>query len=115
MVRYVHLPGAAVDTALLEDATRRGREILCLIFWIYLIRCLQKPLSKLQSLDDGAKDTADPEDFYGDYPKVVLFGVDVSAYLHGRFCNQSKLSTESWKIPSYPQAPQTHVLMFQPR
>ena len=24
MVRYVHLPGAAVDTALLEDATRRG-------------------------------------------------------------------------------------------
>jgi len=23
-VRYVHLPGAAVDTALLEDATRRG-------------------------------------------------------------------------------------------
>ena len=25
MVRYVHLPGAAVDTALLEDATRRGR------------------------------------------------------------------------------------------
>lgn len=25
MVRYVHLPGAAVDTALLEDATRRGK------------------------------------------------------------------------------------------
>ena len=24
MVRYVHLPGAAVDVALLEDATRRG-------------------------------------------------------------------------------------------
>ncbi len=24
MVRYVHLPGASVDTALLEDATRRG-------------------------------------------------------------------------------------------
>lgn len=24
MVRYVHLPSAAVDTALLEDATRRG-------------------------------------------------------------------------------------------
>ena len=24
MVRYVHLPAAAVDTALLEDATRRG-------------------------------------------------------------------------------------------
>jgi len=24
VVRYVHLPGAAVDTALLEDATRRG-------------------------------------------------------------------------------------------
>jgi hypothetical protein len=23
-VRYVHLPGSAVDTALLEDATRRG-------------------------------------------------------------------------------------------
>ena len=23
-MRYVHLPGAAVDTALLEDATRRG-------------------------------------------------------------------------------------------
>ncbi len=25
VVRYVHLPGQAVDTALLEDATRRGR------------------------------------------------------------------------------------------
>lgn len=25
MVRYVHLPGSAVDTALLEDATRRGQ------------------------------------------------------------------------------------------
>ena len=25
VVRYVHLPGAAVDTALLEDATRRGK------------------------------------------------------------------------------------------
>jgi len=25
VVRYVHLPAAAVDTALLEDATRRGR------------------------------------------------------------------------------------------
>lgn len=24
VVRYVHLPGAAVDVALLEDATRRG-------------------------------------------------------------------------------------------
>ena len=24
VVRYVHLPGSAVDTALLEDATRRG-------------------------------------------------------------------------------------------
>lgn len=24
VVRYVHLPSAAVDTALLEDATRRG-------------------------------------------------------------------------------------------
>lgn len=23
-MRYVHLPGSAVDTALLEDATRRG-------------------------------------------------------------------------------------------
>lgn len=31
VVRYVHLPGAAVDTALLEDATRRGRLILCLV------------------------------------------------------------------------------------
>ena len=31
VVRYVHLPGAAVDTALLEDATRRGRLIICLI------------------------------------------------------------------------------------
>jgi len=72
VVRYVHLPGAAVDTALLEDATRRGRETLCLIFWIYLTRFLQKPLNKLQSLGDGAKDTADPEDFRGDYPKVVL-------------------------------------------
>ncbi len=25
-MRYVHLPGAAVDTALLEDATRRGEQ-----------------------------------------------------------------------------------------
>jgi hypothetical protein len=25
VVRYVHLPGSAVDTALLEDATRRGK------------------------------------------------------------------------------------------
>jgi U6 snRNA-associated Sm-like protein LSm2 len=25
VVRYVHLPGASVDTQLLEDATRRGR------------------------------------------------------------------------------------------
>ena len=30
VVRYVHLPGAAVDTALLEDATRRGRLSFCL-------------------------------------------------------------------------------------
>lgn len=27
VVRYVHLPAAAVDTALLEDATRRGESI----------------------------------------------------------------------------------------
>jgi hypothetical protein len=27
VVRYVHLPAAAVDTALLEDATRRGKTI----------------------------------------------------------------------------------------
>ncbi|KAK4560855.1 U6 snRNA-associated Sm-like protein LSm2 [Recurvomyces mirabilis] len=26
VVRYVHLPAAAVDTPLLEDATRRGRD-----------------------------------------------------------------------------------------
>jgi hypothetical protein len=26
VVRYVHLPAAAVDTPLLEDATRRGTE-----------------------------------------------------------------------------------------
>lgn len=25
VVRYVHLPGSAVDTGLLEDATRRGQ------------------------------------------------------------------------------------------
>ena len=31
VVRYVHLPGAAVDTALLEDATRRGALNLCLV------------------------------------------------------------------------------------
>ena len=31
VVRYVHLPGAAVDTALLEDATRRGTLNICLI------------------------------------------------------------------------------------
>ena len=31
VVRYVHLPGTAVDTALLEDATRRGRLTLCLV------------------------------------------------------------------------------------
>ncbi len=30
-MRYVHLPGTAVDTALLEDATRRGTLSLCLI------------------------------------------------------------------------------------
>ena len=33
VVRYVHLPGSAVDTALLEDATRRGRvtsPLLCI-------------------------------------------------------------------------------------
>lgn len=29
-MRYVHLPGAAVDTALLEDATRRGDSFLIL-------------------------------------------------------------------------------------
>lgn len=28
VVRYVHLPAAAVDTALLEDATRRGKSYL---------------------------------------------------------------------------------------
>lgn len=28
VVRYIHLPGGAVDTALLEDATRRGMHIL---------------------------------------------------------------------------------------
>lgn len=27
VVRYIHLPGSAVDTALLEDATRRGSSI----------------------------------------------------------------------------------------
>ncbi len=33
-MRYVHLPAAAVDTALLEDATRRGKPVLkfCLFF-----------------------------------------------------------------------------------
>ena len=31
VVRYVHLPGTAVDTALLEDATRRGRPTLCVV------------------------------------------------------------------------------------
>ena len=31
VVRYVHLPGAAVDTALLEDATRRGTPNLWLV------------------------------------------------------------------------------------
>ena len=30
VVRYVHLPAAAVDTALLEDATRRGTHLLLL-------------------------------------------------------------------------------------
>ena len=29
-MRYVHLPGAAVDVALLEDATRRGASILAM-------------------------------------------------------------------------------------
>lgn len=29
VVRYVHLPGASVDTALLEDATRRGKLVSC--------------------------------------------------------------------------------------
>ena len=30
VVRYVHLPAAAVDTALLEDATRRGISLFSL-------------------------------------------------------------------------------------
>ena len=40
VVRYVHLPGAAVDTALLEDATRRGALNLCLVGGVVkLISC----------------------------------------------------------------------------
>ena len=33
VVRYVHLPAAAVDTALLEDATRRGESGVCDSGW----------------------------------------------------------------------------------
>jgi hypothetical protein len=36
VVRYVHLPGTAVDTALLEDATRRG-EFGIFLFLFFLI------------------------------------------------------------------------------
>lgn len=31
VVRYVHLPSASVDTALLEDATRRGKILCCCV------------------------------------------------------------------------------------
>ncbi|MCJ1413285.1 U6 snRNA-associated Sm-like protein LSm2 [Ptychographa xylographoides] len=42
VVRYVHLPGAAVDTALLEDATRRGS----------FVSFDHRQASKLQELGD---------------------------------------------------------------
>ncbi|KAI9825282.1 MAG: U6 snRNA-associated Sm-like protein LSm2 [Thelocarpon impressellum] len=57
VVRYVHLPGGAVDTALLEDATRRGN-----VFQggrlpdapLITVGRLQKPHSKRQRAgDDG--------------------------------------------------------------
>jgi hypothetical protein len=35
VVRYVHLPGAVVDTALLEDATRRGEGVVP-VLWVWL-------------------------------------------------------------------------------
>lgn len=42
-MRYVHLPSAAVDTTLLEDATRRGRHKVCkYVGWDELIQRLQR-------------------------------------------------------------------------
>lgn len=32
VVRYVHLPANAIDTALLEDAARRGKFLWCRVF-----------------------------------------------------------------------------------
>jgi len=54
-VRYVHLPFAAVDTALLEDATRRGTSNAT--FWSQQIETLtyllsKKPHRKRRKLDD---------------------------------------------------------------
>ena len=58
MVRYVHLPGAAVDTALLEDATRRGTlNIALLELWVeanVLLR-LQKLHRKRRSHGDAGQ------------------------------------------------------------
>ena len=39
VVRYVHLPGSAVDTALLEDATRRGDLNLRSSFYLIANNC----------------------------------------------------------------------------
>ena len=36
-MRYVHLPGASVDTALLEDATRRGRPLASHSFLVTIL------------------------------------------------------------------------------
>lgn len=38
VVRYVHLPAAAVDTALLEDATRRGSSFFFSLFTIIVVQ-----------------------------------------------------------------------------
>ncbi len=57
-MRYVHLPGAAVDTALLEDATRRGEPpLLDEPKNVTADYCydLQKQHSKYQNPDDTHK------------------------------------------------------------
>ncbi len=55
VVRYVHLPGASVDTALLEDATRRGEKALPGGHGITMADCFyasQRQHNKHQSPDD---------------------------------------------------------------
>ena len=43
VVRYVHLPAAAVDVALLEDATRRGKLGDGMACFMFYVPCLRRP------------------------------------------------------------------------